>query len=149
MLLTPTSTNELRSRRRYRVIADGLLLRRTEEFRMQVLSPFLRGLFFFHLNAMCIGIGIVADPRNLPGDLHVGTAGPDGESVATDLLCHDGLELSDDRKLVTKIAVQGFEVIRQAHNREAAPVRSDVALPALAVDCWASTGSTQLSNRVM
>src|SRR5580704_6851336 len=79
-----------------RWIANRLLGLRSEQFGMQVMPLLLRRLFYFHLDAVGVGVGVVANARHLPGDFYSRLAGLDGEAVAADLLRHDGLrELAD------------------------------------------------------
>jgi hypothetical protein len=51
------------------VVSDCLLLGCAEQLRVEVVPLFLRRLFFFHLNAMGTGVGLVANASDLPRHL--------------------------------------------------------------------------------
>ena len=55
-------------RRVVRGRSNGLTLRMTEQLGLQIPAAIFALLFPFHLDAMRVGIGIVADAGQLPGD---------------------------------------------------------------------------------
>ncbi len=88
------SVSALRFDRR-RVAADCLLRPSSEQLWMQIVALVLRRLVFFSLDAVGVGLGVLANARHLPGNFHVGFVGANGELVI-DLGSDDGLrELSD------------------------------------------------------
>ena len=97
---------------RWRLIADGLFWRCTEEFGVEVVALLLMWLVFFHLDAVCVGVGIVANARNLPGNFHLWLISANAELVVADLGGHDGLgEPADHGELIAEIAVEGFKIL--------------------------------------
>jgi hypothetical protein len=52
-------------------MVNGQIRRRSEQFRMQIPPALFGRLVFFDLNAIRIGVGVLPDPSDLPGDLNV------------------------------------------------------------------------------
>jgi len=89
----------------------------------------LRRLVFFHLDAVRVGVGVLANSRHLPGDFHVRFICADGELVMADFRRHDCVrKQSDHSQLVAEVAVEGFEPVGQRDDRQPRAVRSDVAV---------------------
>jgi len=71
----------------------------------------------------------MSDAGHLPGNLHGGLVSLDGEAIILDLVLHDGLsKLTDDRQLVSEIAIEGFKIVRQDDRGVAVGVGSDIAI---------------------
>ena len=52
---------------------------------MEVVALLLMWLVFFDLNAVCVGVGIVANAGDLPGNLDVGFVSTNGEPVVIEV----------------------------------------------------------------
>ena len=101
------------------MVADRLLQPCAEQFRMQVVSLILRRLvFFFYLDAVGVGVGVLANALHLPGNFHVRLVGANGEPVRADLGSDDGLRGLSDHGQASVVAgdllprAQGFAVGR-------------------------------------
>lgn len=57
----------------------------------------LRRLVFFHLDAVGVGIGVLANARHLPGNFHFRLVDADGELVVADLRSDDGMRTARSR----------------------------------------------------
>ena len=70
----------------------GLFLHRlAEEFRVPVEATLPGRFLLLNDQGMGLGVGILANCSDLPGDLHVGSIGADGELVIGDFLGDDRL----------------------------------------------------------
>jgi hypothetical protein len=108
---------------------DPALFRLVKYFRMQVVAALFLSFVFFDLDAVFVGISILAHARHLPTDFYIRRVGADREAVAFDLVCHNRLrEGADDGELIAEVTVQGLEVIRQCDYRLAIPISRDVAV---------------------
>src|SRR5208282_3425790 len=110
------------------LIADRLLGGCAEKFGMQVAPLLLWRLFYFHLDAVGVGISVMANASDLPGNLHVRLAAADDETVVRNLTRHNRLcELTDDRELITEVLVEGLKVVGQSYGRHAMLIGDDVS----------------------
>lgn len=96
---------------------------------MKILSLLLRRLHFFRRDAISVGVGIVPNARDLPGDFDMRFIRANHETIARDLLGNYGLgELADHCQLIAKVAVESFEVVGQDYGRHTALIGPDVAV---------------------
>src|SRR5277367_5860636 len=108
----------------------GLLLGGlTEKLRVLVEAAFVGWFLLLNDQRMSLGIGVLANSGDLPGDLYVGGIGANGELVTGDLLGDDRLSetSANDRQLVAEIGVLRFEPVGQSDGREAEFIGGDVA----------------------
>ena len=78
-----------------------------------LISDFLDG------NAVLLGVRVLADACHLPGDLHIGLVGLDGEAVVLDFARYDGLGE----------AANGREAIQLCHRLQPDLVLMDLRMP--------------------
>jgi len=98
-----------------------------KQLRMDAVAVVPCGLVHFNLDAMRVGPSVLTNAGDLPGNLHVGLAGLDGETAISHFCRDDGLrELADHGELIPKIGVQRLEPRGHRHHRCAARVRGDV-----------------------
>src|ERR1700680_741441 len=110
-------SGERRSPRR--VVVNRLLPWCSEQLRVKIAPVFLWRLVLLYLDAVSVGVGVLANAGYLPGGFHAGVVGVDDEAIATDLLGDDGLrELPDHGELVAEVAIESFKVIGQDYGGE-------------------------------
>src|SRR5580693_6145144 len=96
---------------------------------MDVVALVPRGLVYFHLDAMRVGPGVLADTGDLPGNLHARFAGLDSETSVGDFRCDDGLsKLANHGELIAKICVESLEPRGHGDDGCAAAIGDDVAV---------------------
>jgi hypothetical protein len=66
-------------------VADRRFGRCAKQFGMQVASWLRRRLFYFHLNAVGVGVGVMANAGDLPGHFSAGLAAGNPEAIAGNL----------------------------------------------------------------
>ena len=100
---------------RCRLIADGLFWKCAEEFWVEVVALFLLWLVFFHLDAVCVSVGVLANARNLPGNLASRLASRDLETVIGNFFGYINIRLWSTHgcELVTKFTIECLEIVRQ------------------------------------
>jgi hypothetical protein len=94
--------------------SDSAVSGMTIVFRMQKPTSLSCRFLFFHASRKRPGGSVLTNAGYLPGDLHVGLVSLDSKAVVFNPAGYDRLrELADHRQLVTKITIQGLEIVRQ------------------------------------
>jgi hypothetical protein len=106
--------------------------RRAVEFGKDIVAALAGVFFLFDDHRVGLGIGILTDARDLPGDFDIGRVGSNRELMAADFASGDGLrELPDHREWVAKVSIKvsikGLEPLRQLDNRLALRVGRGIA----------------------
>jgi hypothetical protein len=103
--------------------------RMPEQFWMDIVALVSRRLVYFHLDAVGVGPGVLADAGYLPGNLDVRLAGLDDEAAIGDFRRDDSLrKLADDGELIAEIRVEGFKPGGHCDDRCTRAVCDDVAI---------------------
>src|SRR5580700_36512 len=108
-----------------RWIANRLLGLRSEQFGMQVMPLLLRRLFYFHLDAVGIGVGVVANARYLPGDFPGRLASGNAEAVPRNFACDVEARLRPPNRsqLITEVAIQSLKISGEGDPRGSVGVK--------------------------
>ena len=110
-------------------MADLLLFTRAESSWIQIHTLLLGRLEFLDHDRMRLRIRILANARDLPRNFDAGLVGPNLEAVPSDLPGNNRLrELAQDGELITIVAVEGREVVRQGDDGAPARIGGDVAI---------------------
>ena len=111
-------------------MADLLFFTRAKAGRIQILAVLLGGLCLLDHGRISFRIGILPNARDLPRDFDAGLVGANREGVIRDYFPGDDRlrELAQDGELITIVAVEGREVVRQGDGGAAGRVGGDVAV---------------------
>src|ERR1035441_927233 len=108
---------------------NACLFRCAVEFGMNIVTTFAGVLWFFHGNTVRVGPRVLANAGYLPGDFYGGFVRLYAELMVGDLTRHNSLsKLPDHGELITKIAIQGFEPLRQRNDGITIRVGDDIAV---------------------
>jgi hypothetical protein len=105
---------------------DALLLGCAIELGMNVIAALARVLLLFDHQRVSLRIGILADSRDLPGDLHIRLVRPNAELMVGDFAAHNRLgELPDHGELIAEVGVERLKPLRQLDGRQPLAIRGD------------------------